>query len=433
MTASSPDARDTVWAHRNFRLLLSANVADMAGTAVAPIALAFAMLDLTGSLTDLGLVVGARSLGLVVLLLFGGVLADRFRRSTVLTWSNMVNGVTQAGVAILVLTGTGSVPTLVGLSLVAGGADALSFPASQGVLPQTVPRHMLQQANAVNSSGRNIVNLLGVVAGAAMVAIVGPGWGIAVDAASCLLAAALFSRMRLPPRVREEASTMLEDLREGWHAFTAHQWLWVTVLAFMVLMISFMATITVLGPAMADQTIGRAQWGWVLGVEVTGVLAVTLTLARRGRRGTRLWIGMVGIMVPAAFIIALGVAPTLPVLFATALLSGLGIGYFDVAWETNLQANVAEEHLSRVYSFDALGSIVMTPVGQAVAGPIAAAVGLSATLVGAGVLVVVVVLAALAVPSVRTLPRPRLDLATDPATAQDDTSSGDAGPGTVTP
>ncbi len=126
---------------------------------------------------------------------------------------------------------------------------------------------------------------------------------------------------------------------------------------------------------------------------------------------------MVGMLGPAAFILALGLAPTMPVLVVTALVSGLGIGYFDVAWETNLQANVAEEHLSRVYSFDALGSIVMTPVGQAVAGPIAVAFGLSATLVGASVLVVVGVVAALLVPSVRDLSRPRLDQAPpDPVT-----------------
>jgi len=425
-TTSQPST--SVWDHRNFRLLFAANVADMAGTAVAPIALAFAMLDLTGSLTDLGLVVGARSLGLVVLLLFGGVLADRVRRSTVLAWSNIVNGVVQAVVAVLVLSGTGSVAWLVVLSLVAGGADALSFPASQGVLPQTVPTPLLQQANAVNSSGRNTVNLVGMVAGAGLVAAVGPGWGLAVDATSCLVAAGLFARLRLPQRVRAEPTTMLADVREGWSAFTAHQWLWVVVLAFMALMISFVATVTVLGPAVADQTIGRAQWGWVLGAEAVGMLAVTLAMARRGRLGARLWIGMVGILLPAGLVLALGLAPRLDVLLVTALLSGLGIGYFDVAWGTNLQANVAEEHLSRVYSYDALGSILMTPLGQAVAGPLAVAFGLSATLVGAGALVVVAVLAALAVPAVRHLPAPRLG-----ETPPGESTPGESTPGETTP
>lgn len=268
---------------------------------------------------------------------------------------------------------------------------------------------LLQQANAINSSGYNTVNLFGLVAGAALVASVGPGWGLAVDAVSCLVAAILFSRLQLPRRVREQATTMMADLREGWEAFTAHQWLWVVVLAFMALMVSFVATITVLGPAVADQTIGRAQWGWVLGAEAVGMLVVTLGLARRGRRGAKLWVGMAGILLPAGLILALGLAPRLDLLLVTALLSGLGIGYFDVAWETNLQANVAEEHLSRVYSFDALGSIVMTPIGQAVAGPLAVAFGLSATLVGAAALVIVVCLAALAVPAVRNLPRPQLD------------------------
>jgi len=397
-----------VWDHRNFRFLFAGRVSDMLGTAVAPFALAFAMLDLTGSLTDLGLVVGARSVGLVVLALLGGVVADRWRRSVVLTWSNVGNGITQAVIVVLLLTDTATVPWLIGLSLLGGGLDAMSFPASQGVVPQTVPAGLLQQANAVSSSGVNTVNIVGMVGGAAVVAVVGPAWGIALDAASCIVAGLLFSRLRLPPRVREERTSMLADLREGWSAFVAHQWLWVVVLAFMVLLVAFVATTTVLGPAVADQTIGRAAWGWVLGAEAVGMLAMTLGLSRRGRRGARLWVGMVGIILPAGLILALALAPRLDLLLVTALLSGIGIGYFDVAWETNLQANVAEKHLSRVYSFDLLGSILMTPFGQAIAGPLAVAFGLSATLVGAGVLVVVCCLAALAVPAVRHLQPPVL-------------------------
>ncbi len=431
MTDSPTTRPDSPWSHRNFRLLFAANAADMAGTAVAPIALSFAMLDLTGSLTDLGLVVGARSLGLVVLLLVGGVLADRFRRSRVLAWSNVVNGLVQTGVAVLVATGTGSVPVLVVLSLVAGGADAMSFPAIQGVLPQTVPRPLLQRANALNSSGRNTVQLVGLVGGAALVAFVGPAWGLALDAVSCLVAALLFARLRLPRRERSAGSTMLADLREGWSAFTAHQWLWVTVLSFMVLMIAFSATVTVLGPAVADQTIGRAQWGWVLGAEASGVLVATLALSRGHARTRHLWQGMVGILLPVGLIVALGIAPRLWILLATALASGAGIGVFVVTWDTTLQANVAEEHLSRVASFDAFGSILMTPVGQAIAGPLAAAFGLAATLVGAGVLVVVAVLGALAVPAVRHLPPPRLDDSTASRPGPGDPGPSVPGPATT--
>lgn len=402
---------EQVWDHRNFRLLFYARISDMAGTAIAPIALAFAVLDLTGSPTDLGFVVGARSLGIVTLLLLGGVVADRWTRSIVLTWSNALNGFVQVAVAVLILTDTATVGRLIGLSLLAGGTDALSFPAAQAVVPQSVPKRLLQQANAVTSSGTNLVNLLGLVGGAGLVAVVGPGWGIAADALSCLVAALLFNRLRLPRRDRDEVTSMFTDLRQGWSAFVAQQWVWAVVAAFMVLLVSFVATTTVLGPTIADQTIGRARWGWVLGAEAVGMLSMTLLLSHRrgGVYAGHLWVGMVGVMLPAAFIIALGVAPRIDVLLVTGLLSGIGIGYFDVTWEINLQASIAEEHLSRVYSFDAMGSILMTPIGQAVAGPLAVAFGLRVTLVGAGVLVVVVCLATLALPSVRKLPAPSLD------------------------
>ena len=367
--------------HRNFTLLFGARLTDTAGNAIAPVALAFAVLDVTGSAADIGLVVGARSLALAVLLLLGGVLADRWPRSLVLVWSNVLSAATQAAIATLVLTDQADIGLLVGLSLVNGGAAAVSFPAAGALIADTVPRQLLQRANATVGSGTTMVNLGGLVMGAALVAAVGPGWGLAVDAASFLLTAALFSRLRVSESKRSRGP-MLGELREGWTTFVRLPWIWTTVLAFMVVNAVYSGAIAVLGPAIADDGIGRARWGWVLAAQAAGVLATTLALTRTNRP-LRLRPGVAIAALSAPWILMLGLSPTLVPLMVTAFAAGIGFGYFDVTWDTNLQSNIAGEQLARVYSFDMTGSILALPIGQVAMGPVAVAVGRTPTLVGA--------------------------------------------------
>lgn len=317
------------WGHRNFRYLFAARLADTAGNAVGPVALAFAVLDLTGSPADVGLVVGARSVAVVLLLLAGGVVADRLPRSTVLVWSNLVSAMAQAVVAALVLTGAATIPLLVGLSFVHGGAAAVSLPAAAALMPQAVPSPLLQRANAVMSSGINGVNM------------------------------------------------------------------------------AFTAAVTVLGPAVADQSIGRARWGWVLGALSAGMLVASLALSRV-THAARLATGLVATLLAAPWILTLGLAPHTALLMVTGFAMGLGMGYFQVVWETNLQATISQDRLARIASFDQFGSFLAMPLGQVTAGPLAVAIGLSATLVGAAGLVVVATLATVAVPAVRNLAAPDL-------------------------
>lgn len=398
------------WDHRNFRFLFAARVADTAGNAVAPIALAFAVLDLTGSTADLGLVVGARSLAMVIFLLAGGVLADRLPRSTLLVWSNVVSAVTQLVVGVLVLTSTATIPVLIGLSLLNGGAGAVSLPASSALVPRTVPRELLQRANATISSGTSSVHLVGLVGGAGLVALIGPGWGLVVDAGSFGLTALLFAGLRLAATTTARTgSSILADLREGWSAFRSRTWVWTTVAGFLVINAAFSGALTVLGPAVADRSIGRARWGWVLASEAVGVLVTTVVLARQRSHATRLSLGMVGVLLTAPWVLALGLSPTLPVLLVTGVASGLGIGYFDVSWEVNLQANVPEHQLSRVYSFDQLGSFLAMPIGQVVVGPLALVLGTDVTLGWLAGVIAIAGLAVIAVPAVRHLPPPVLD------------------------
>lgn len=264
-----------------FRWLVAARTTSLLGNSVAPVALAFAVLDLTGRAVDVGLVVAARSLANVLLLLFGGVLADRLPRQLLLVGSSLAAAATQAAVAGLVLSGEATVPTLAVLSAVNGAVAAVAFPAAAALTPQTVPPALLQPANALLRLGTNTSAIGGATAGGLLIAAAGPGYGLAVDAATYALAAGLFSRIRLTGRVAPAASSsVLVDLRDGWAEFTARRWTWVVVAQFTVVNAAFLGTTAVLGPVVADQSVGRAAYGLVLAAQTAGLLLGGLVALR---------------------------------------------------------------------------------------------------------------------------------------------------------
>ena len=393
--------------HGPFRWLLSGRVVSALGNAVAPIALAFAVLDLTGSPRDLGIVVGVRTLFNVAFLLFGGVLADRLPRHLLMVGTSVAAGLTQAAIAATVLTGTATVATLVGLSAANGVFSALAMPASAALLPQTVPADERQQANALSRLFFNTTMIVGASAGGVLVATIGPGWGIAIDAATFFLAAACFSLVRVPmlvgPQAPADRPSFIADLRTGWTEFISRTWLWVVVAGFAVVNACLSGGIQVLGPVVANDTFGRRAWGFVLAAQTVGMVAGGL-LAIRLRMRRMLFFGVASVGLVVLPILALGVAPLVVVLIATAFVAGIGVEQFSVAWETTMQEHIPADKLARVYSYDMVGSFVAMPVGEVIVGPVAQAVGVEPTLVGAAVLIGVAVLGMLASRDVRRLP-----------------------------
>jgi predicted MFS family arabinose efflux permease len=362
------------------------------------------VLDLTGSATDLGLVLAARTVPQVLLLLFSGVLADRLPRHLVLVVSNLVCGLTQTVAATLLLTDHASVGALVALEAVNGASSAFIFPASAGLLPQTVPAGELQPANAVFRMVSTAAMVAGMSLGGILVAGVGPGWGLAVDALSVVVAAACFATIRLAPAVRLPSANVLTDLREDWSAFRSRTWLWVVVLAFGVINAVHAAGWFTLGPVIADQTFGRPGWGFVLAAETAGMFVAGLLLLRiRFRRP--LFVGMVGVLAWSPLMLVLAAEPAVLVLVVASFLAGVALKLFGLGWGFSMQQHVPQHLLSRVYAYDALGSLVAIPVGQVLAGPLAAAVGVREAVALCAVVLMVVGAAATAVPAVRRLER----------------------------
>lgn len=388
-----------------FRWLLAGRVSSVLGNSVAPVALAFAVLDLTGSPTDLGLVLAARSVANAALLLFGGVYADRLPRGVLLSGTSVIAALTQATVAATLFTGTASVGLLAALSAVNGAVAAMSQPAAAALTAQSVDPGAVQRANALLRIGLNAATIGGAAGGGAVVATVGPAWGIALDALSFAVAAVLFSRIRLPATTAgPEPENVFGALAAGWAEVRRRQWVWVVIAQFTVLNAAFVGAVTVLGPVIADRTFGRAAWGFVLASETVGLL-VGAVIAFRWQPLHALRWGVACMTLAAALPIALVLAPATMALAAVSVVAGMAIEQFSVAWDVSLQQQIPPALLARVYSYDMLGSFLAIPLGEATVGPLAARFGVTATISGCAAVILLASLAALSTPGVRKLRR----------------------------
>ena len=391
---------------REFRLLFAGRVVSFAGTAMAPIALAFGVLELGGSAGDLGLVLTLSILPQVFFLLVGGVIADRLPRQLVMVASNVVSGLAQAVAAFLLITGSAEIWHLAAVAFVRAIASSFFFPAQQGIIPQTVPVELLQPANALLRLTLNATNIGGAALGGLVVAAAGPGWALAFDGVTYLVAAGLLLRMRIVPPARGASASFVAELRQGWGAFRTRTWLWVVVLGFAFSNGAMAAAMGVLGPIVAEESLGGAGvWGLVLGAQGIGlVLGGLIALRIHPARPLLLGVASITLLVPPIALLALG-APW-PVIALAAVLAGVGVELFSVFWDVSLMGHVPNELLSRVSAWDAIGSLVLMPAAYAVIGPASEAFGITATLWGCAAIATVAILGQLASRDVRELPHP---------------------------
>ena len=389
----------------NFRWFFLSSFINMVGTTMAPVALAFAVLDVSDSPIALGAVLAAHSIPLVLFLLFGGVIADRLPRVLILRVGGLVLGITQGLVAALVISGTAELWMLIVLEAINGLTMGVVFPAFAAIMPQLVPRGMLQQANVLQSMSRGALRVVGPSIAALLVVTVGPGWALAADALTYLLASLLLLLVSLPRPVRDaDAPSTFAELREGWSLFVGTTWLWAVVLAFGLLNAIQNGALNTLGPVVAKDTIGAQGWGYILSAESLGLVAMTAVMLRR-RLERPLFYGMLGIATAGFPMVLLGAAPELLPLVVLGFVAGAGIELFNLGWTLAMQEHIEERMLSRAYSYDALGSMVAMPIGQLAYGPLAVAFGSHDVLIVSGIAYTSICLVTLLSASVRNLQR----------------------------
>jgi predicted MFS family arabinose efflux permease len=387
---------------RDFRLVYGAQVVSLLGDGIIPVALAFAVLDLTGSATDLGLVLAARTLPMIGSLLAGGVVADRLSRRRVMIWADLVRLVSQGLLGVLLVTGTAQLWQLIVLQVVLGAATGFFNPASTGLIPQVVSAARVQDANALRGVAMAIGGIAGPVLAGVLVAAVGSGEALLADAASFAISAALLARVHVTERARSEETSFVTDLREGWTELRTRTWAWTVVGAFSLINL-LVAPFYVLGPLVADRRLGGASaWAGIMAARGVGeVLGAIASLQLRARYPLR----------AAVLACCLGFLPTLllatdaptAIIAAAALVSGGGAMLFNTLWETTLQEQIPPAALSRVSAYDWFGSLTFQPLGLALAGPLAEAIGVTTTLWIAAALDLSLVASLLLVRDVRTL------------------------------
>ncbi|WP_460060524.1 MFS transporter [Streptomyces sp. YKOK-I1] len=350
-----------------------------------------------------GLVVGVRSLTGIVFLLCGGVLADRLPRGPLLVGSSVVSAASQAMTAVLVLTHNAAIPLLMALAAVNGASSSCYQPAAQALLPQTVPAESRRAALALSRIGGSSAMIAGASLGGVLVAAVGSGWGLAVDAFSFALAAAFFALVRIQVAPPAPSPGVVHELRVGWQEFTSRTWVWVIVVAFCFLNAGLTASFTVLGPAVADTTgIGRTGWGLAVAASSLGAVAGgVLSLRWRPRRAILVGCTLMGLTAMTPLLLAL--APYTWALVVANFVAGVAVEQAGVAWYSTLNEQIPEDRLARVYAYDDLGSYLALPLAQFAAGPAVLLLGLHATLYVAAALILLATLAMVATPSIRML------------------------------
>src|SRR5829696_79885 len=394
-----------------FRPLYFARAFSQLGDGLMPVALAFAVLDVDPSPSALGFVLVARSIPLVGFLLVGGVWADRLERQRLMLATDLVRAGSQALLAALVLTDRAELWHFLVLTFVYGCGAAFFLPASTGLIPQVVSPGRLQQANALLGLTGSAFSVLGPAAAGVIIAAANPGIAIAIDSVTFLISAAFLAGLRLPAAVRRAELGFFTDLRARWREFRSRTWLWVDGVYSALGNAVVLAPLLALGPIVAERELaGSSSWATIaaafgLGSVAGGVLAIRL----RPRWPLRVAVAsLLTLALPPAL---LAVPAATPAIAAASFAAGLGLIFFNTIFETTVQQLVLPESLSRVASIDWVLSVGLQPLGFALAGPTAEAIGVSTTLVCAAAWGVVSTVVVLAVPSVRNLPRKeRLDV-----------------------
>jgi MFS family permease len=373
---------------RPFRLLWLGRTGSSVGDSLIPVGLAFAVLRIGGGATGLGIVLAAYTVGRAGFIIVGGVWADRLPRRLVMIGADLVRFGTQAATAALLLSGMAHVWELACLQALAGAAGGFFMPASTALVPQTVSAERLQQANALLSLSQSATNIFGPALSGAIVVAAGPGTVFAVDAVSYLVSVGFLLRMRVEERPPATRAPFWSEVADGWREVRRHRWLTAGFLGFALGNVGI-GLYFVLGPLVAREHLGGAQaWGLILtagaiGGVLGGFAAYRIRASRPAAAAFAIW--------SVGGLCALALVPPLPLaaIMAASAVFTISVVVGNTLWETAMQQEVRPDRLARVGSIDWLLSLCLMPLGQGIAGALAAGLGIRATLVLAAALMCV--------------------------------------------
>jgi MFS family permease len=403
MFARAVVRRFPVLRYRDFRLLLADRLLAPAAFAFSLVGVSFAVLDATGSTADLSYVLAAQIAPSLVFTLIGGVIADRVPAQWVIVAGNVMIALGEGMFGILVLAGHVQLWQMILLEAVTGTGMAIFYPASQALLPRLVPRRLVQEASAISRLAMNGGQMAGATIAGLCVATFGPGWALAVCGLGTLISVPMLLSIRATGSARAGDTGLLRELRDGWSEFRSHTWLWVIVAQFGVVLMAWYGSFQILGPVVAKAHLGGpAAWGAITAADSVGLIAGGIVSLRFTPRRPMLFVASIGAAIAIAPL-ALAMLWPLPLVCLASFGLGVTVEIMMVQWTVALARNIPPDKLARVSSYDLLGSVMAMPVGALVAGPLAAAVGVTATQYGAAALIIVASALALIPREVRTM------------------------------
>ncbi|WP_329201001.1 MULTISPECIES: MFS transporter [unclassified Streptomyces] len=405
----------SVLRHKPFRLFVLARIISVSGSAMAPVALAFAVLGFDGRPASLAIVLAGNTVPQLIMLLLGGVIADRLSKRRVIVFGNLLPALTQAGIALLVASGTADVTRVAVFAALAGGASALTQPAMNSLLPDLVGAGEVQEANALMRLPVNAVKIVAPALGGLLVALVGPEWTLAWDAASFAIAAALVSRLAISAPEKRQTS-VLRDFRQGWSEFSGRPWLWSYVLSGTVVVALWLGGYQLLGPVVThDRDLGAATWGTVQGAFAVGLFGGGFISLKW--KPSRIMVACVCANLPLALpLLALAADAPLVVLAAGAALAGAALDVAVVCWHTALQEQLPPQVLGRVSALSSTGELMAVPLGYLAVGATATSLGPTSVLLASAAVMTLATVVLLLAPSIWAVRR-RAPQVPDPVAA----------------
>jgi predicted MFS family arabinose efflux permease len=399
--------RGSVFGFRDFRLLAIGQFVSTIGDQIFPVTVTIAVLNAHGTATDIGLVLGARWLAVVLFALIGGVWADRLPRKLVMITADFARFIAVAALALF--PGTPHVAWLALLVFLVGAGEAFFRPAESALLPSLLPAERLQAANGVINVGLRSAAVMGPAVAAVLVALIGVRVGYAVDAITFLVSMLTLLWLHEPPhsRLDIEHAPFHEELREGFDELRRQTWALAIIVTATLLLFLVIAPESVLLPVIGRERFGgNAVYAVSLALfALGGVMGAVIAMRWRPRQpGLKVWlIGLSFVLID----FSLAFSHTAWVIPVAYFITGACWEPFNVFWASALQREIPGERLARVSSIDWMASFAFLPLGMALTGPAVAAFGATAVLMGSAVSLVAMTAIVLQVPGVREFRNPQ--------------------------
>ena len=378
------------------------------GNGMSPVALAFGILHLkNGSPTILGWVLGSATLSMLVVAPFGGVIADKFGRVRMAgiadTWGSLGLFVQ----AVFFIHGSVPIWLMFVVNINFGFMWGIFWPANSGITPALVPEEHLQKANAFSNLFTNTSMIMGAATGGFLVAQFGAGWALLIDASTFLISGILVLSFSHKVHARSDSEEpMLDDLKDGWREFLSYKWIVVEVAGFSIIVMAWAWGENVLGPLIALKHFnGAKSWSLVLTLESIGLVIGSIIGMRIKFKYPMRALTFLTLFF-AAYMYSMVAPQPIWVIAIAAFFWGIVLDLCASIWPTCLQRTVPREKLSRISSFDAMGSLLFRPLGLAIAGPISSWLGIPRAMELAAALTVLMVVVMLSVPEVWKMEMP---------------------------